>query len=384
MTSGERPQPGQAAAAAANPSPAAPHQPPGNAAPDPAQRGTIHSGHADPAATDASGQRPPPQSQNAPNQPASGQATNPGPPASEATERTVAVPYPVAAPRSHLITSGAAATAAGPPPPAAAATTSAAPAPAPTGGPRPSDSIPAPAEERRTWRARRYRGIPKLSIGHHVAADDALDRLQLTGVSFGFPVGRDQGGRVATVTLFRPEPTSAMIIGGAWAARLFALRALDFGAKVVVSTDWPWDWARVEQWAAGYEDRVVMIAPRSTMAVTSSADMPVLRVLDLENPIAPQSGPQPAKWQTQLTLLRRFTPAAMTAVWQADLVVTQRLGLEEAATITRQLGFSQRTAQLLQMLRDDMVATLTGEGSRYIWTNPTPAEQRALGLPSRN
>ncbi|AIJ22173.1 hypothetical protein [Amycolatopsis methanolica] len=251
------------------------------------------------------------------------------------------------------------------------------PTPMPPQPPGPGPAAGA-AREHRDWRTRRHRSIPRLRIGAHHASDSALELLQVSASSVGLPLGRDQNGFPVALTLFRPEPVSVSLIGGAWAARLMAYRALRAGARLLVFSQHPADWVQLGQSATGRTDRVAVVAPGSPPAVTASADAPVLCLHD-----APQSQSEPEAWQTRVLLHRRLTPDRVGAVPGSDLVLMQRLTPNEASLLAPALRLAQRTTQQLQMLRDDMLAVLAGETNHYVWVDPAPAERARLGRPGR-
>ncbi|MDQ0376153.1 hypothetical protein [Amycolatopsis thermophila] len=254
------------------------------------------------------------------------------------------------------------------------------PTPMPPGPPGPGPAGPATAVARghRDWRTRRHRSIPRLRIGAHHASDAALELLQVSASSVGLPLGRDQNGFPVALTLFRPEPVSVSLIGGAWAARLMAFRALRAGARLLVFSQHPSDWVQLGQSATGRTDRVAVVAPGSPPAVSASADAPVLCLHD-----APQTQSEPEAWQTRVLLHRRLTPERIGAVPGSDLVLMQRLTPNEASLLAPALRLTQRTSQQLQMLRDDMLAVLAGETNHYVWVDPGPVERERLGRPGR-
>jgi len=254
------------------------------------------------------------------------------------------------------------------------------PTPVPPGppGPGPAGHAPVAVRDQRDWRTRRHRSIPRLRIGAHHATDEALDLLQVSASSVGLPLGKDHDGFPVALTLFRPEPVSVSLIGGAWAARLMAYRALRAGARLLVFSQHPSDWVQLGQSATGRTDRVAVVAPGAPPGVTASADAPVLCLHD-----APQSPSEPEAWQTRVLLHRRLTPERVGSMPGSDFVLMQRLTPNEASLLAPALRLTQRTSQQLQMLRDDMLAVLAGETNHYVWVDPAPAERDRLGRPGR-
>ncbi|MGW5645742.1 hypothetical protein ACWEV3_08775 [Saccharopolyspora sp. NPDC003752] len=262
----------------------------------------------------------------------------------------------------------------------AAAQAVAAPLPPGGPGPRQDDTPTVEVRKPRGWRPRKQRSVPRLDIGRHQATEPELDLLQLTGTSFGFPLGRNQAGFPVTMTLFQPEPVSIALVGASWAARLLAYRALRFGAKVLVFTDQPAGWSDLGQAATGRADRVAVLEPGAPAGVVASADAPVLSLYDAESPPSPAA---PAPWQTRVMVLHRFTPQRAHAALQADVLLLQRLAADEAAAIAAARRFTSRTTEQLQAVHDDMLAVLTKSENHYVWVNPADREQEELGAPGR-
>ncbi|GLY64810.1 hypothetical protein [Amycolatopsis taiwanensis] len=250
--------------------------------------------------------------------------------------------------------------------------------PAPSGPSGPSGGQRHVVREQREWRTRRHRSIPRLRIGAHYASERALNLLQVSASSFGIGLGRDSNGVPIAVSLFRPEPVTVDLVGGAWAARLLAYRALRSGARLMVFSDqWAY-WVQFGQSVTGRSDRVAVLAPDADAGVTASADAPVLCLHDT----APAPG-QPQPWQTRLQLHRRVAPERVAAVRDADMLLMQRLTPNEAGLIAPVLGLPPQTVGQLQTLRDDMMALITQGGNRYVWLDQVPAEVHWLGRPGR-
>ncbi|TVT16087.1 hypothetical protein FNH05_36785, partial [Amycolatopsis rhizosphaerae] len=254
-------------------------------------------------------------------------------------------------------------------------------APLPPGSPPPNGPAGAPppaGSGYRDWRVRRHRSIPRLRIGTHHASPAALDRLQVSASSIGMRLGRDQNGFPVAITLFRPEPVSLSLIGGGWAARLMASRALRAGARLLVFTEHPEDWVRLGRSVTGRTDRVAVLAPDAPAEVGASADAPVLC---LHHGAPGPEAPEP--WQTRLLLHRRLTPDRVPAVRDSELVLAQRLTPNEAALVAPALRLTPHNAQQLQLLRDDMMALFAPGGNQYLWVDQIPAELDRIGRPGR-
>ena len=333
-------------------------------------------------APDAAGQpaAPPP----AAARPATGRATVPGAVPGTVTGTATVVPADAGTAVADVVPEAQST------PPVAAAAAAVPPAPL---GPFPVVEQPVatePPPPRPSWQARRHRGLDRLSVGRHVAPTAELDQLQLTSVSFGLLLGRDQTGGPVTVRMFRPAPLHVVLVCGAWAAKLVTYRALRFGARLVVVTPDPAGWIDLGRRATGRTDRVAVVDDlRAPVSREASADAPVLRLTGL-GAAAEQDLPVTAlpQWNTRLSVLPQVTPEQVTPyraaqLASADLLLTQRLSTPEATTLAAALQLTERTSYILQVLHDDMLAVLTKAGIRYAWLHPTSTEQSTLGWQTR-
>ncbi len=224
--------------------------------------------------------------------------------------------------------------------------------------------------------------LPKLTIGSHLASPETLRRMQVGTAPVGLVLGHDRDRQLVSVRLFRPEPTRITLVGGLWAAQLTVLRALAMGVRVVVFSRQPNQWQGFGEWATGRSDRLAVMAEERPVTVQSTPHSPTLLLYDV-GPLGPSVRPQLGPWQTQFTFLRQLTAFGFPAVQESGLVMFQRLSLDEAAAAASILRLTPQTAQLLQALRDDMLALLGGQADRYVWIRPTAVEQERLGGPHR-
>jgi hypothetical protein len=223
--------------------------------------------------------------------------------------------------------------------------------------------------------------LPGLRIGWHTASLSALAMLGVSSPGTGLILGADVDQRPVPVRFFRPEPTRVTLVGGAWAARLVAFRTLALGATILVMTGDPAAWHGLGEQATGQSGRVLVAHGERPVGVQATAQQPVLVVYDL-GVTGPSSSPELGPWQTQLTVLRQLDERGVPAVQEGHLVVMQRLALSEAALVASALRLTSQSAQLLQLMEDEMVAVMGGGADRYVWTSPTGAERR-LGTVGR-
>ena len=266
----------------------------------------------------------------------------------------------------------------------------------PAGTPRPAAPVPAlivpatpsepvPAAElvrpdgTATSRGRRTR--LRLRAGAHRARRVALDDVEIGNPATGLLLGHDREHRPVTVRLFREEATRIALVGGLWAARMLAFRALCLGSRIVVFTSTPAFWQGFGRWATGRDDRVAVMGREQPVAVAASAGQPTLLIYDvgLSGPVAAPVGP----WQAQVTVLRQLTAYGLPVLQAANLVMMQRLTPAESTPAASLLRLTGQTLSLLQLLQPDMLALLGGGADRYLWLAPTGVERQHLGAPSR-
>jgi hypothetical protein len=224
--------------------------------------------------------------------------------------------------------------------------------------------------------------LPRLRIGSHVASLGALAGLGVASPGAGLILGADRDRRPVPIRMFRPEPTRTTLVGGAWAGQLLAFRALALGARVVVLTVEPALWNGMGERATGRGDRMGVLAGERPIAVTGTAQQPILVIYDL-GLLGPTAPAPPGRWQTQLTILRRLDESGVPVLQETQLVMLQRLGGTEAALAGAALRLSSQSVRLLQVMEDDMLALLGGGADRYVWVAQTDLERRHTGAPRR-
>jgi len=243
-----------------------------------------------------------------------------------------------------------------------------------------------------------------LAVAWHTAAGASLGRLAATAGPAGLILGRDHAGEFVPIRLLRPEPTHAVLVGGAWAARLLAFRCLGVGARVdVVSGGWS-NWTGFGERAGapgqltltsvspGFEagrlgDRRPPTSPEFVVSGgpddSAGSMRPVLHIYDV-GPGGPVERPALAPWHTQLVVLPHLTIHGAPVVAEADIVLLQRIDAEEAALCESLLRLPPDTSDRLQQMHDDMLAVLAPGADNYVWFAPTPVEYELLGAPHRN
>ncbi len=226
--------------------------------------------------------------------------------------------------------------------------------------------------------------LSPLHTGWHCASLVSLSMMSGGASRPGLVIGEDVDHRPVPVRCFRAEPTLLTLVGGPWAAQLLAFRSIAVGARVVILTDDAAVWrdfgARV-----GAVPGQVSIADDAVRSVAEGGPVLIVRDFVTGPPVAT---PDIGGWQTQLTLIRRLDERGITAVHDGHLVLTQRLGLDEAMVAGTSLRLTGDSALLLQQLEPDMLAIIGGgameRGSpEYLWWACTATEHRLLGAARR-
>jgi type VII secretion protein EccE len=217
--------------------------------------------------------------------------------------------------------------------------------------------------------------------GHHERAEVAAPPQPPIGGD-GLVLGLDRRGAAVTVRVFRPEPTTLLLVGGVSAAQLLALRALALGAQVVVRSGRPGVWEPFVR-AVSAPGHLVAVVPagQPTFGASGTALRPHL-VVDDATPSTGVPPVQPAPWQTVLTVREELTPADIDPLTRADLVVAQPLNPAEAALATQALGLGD-LGEWLGRIRGDMVGVVHRRSVRWAVLATTQIEQQLFGTVRR-
>lgn len=216
----------------------------------------------------------------------------------------------------------------------------------------------------------------------HSSAPGSLARLGATAGSAGIAIGRQHSGDLAPIRLFRPEPTRVAIVGNTWLPRLVVFRCLGAGARVEITTAAPVRWADMGE-VAGAADRFVVGGAIGRASDVAAGNLqPVLLVNDVGLGVG-TDGVEFGPWQTLLTVVPALTPTTAPLLAEANVVVLQRLGREEAEVCASTLHLSPDVETRLQRLHDDMVVVVISGLARFLWFATTATEEQLLGPPRR-
>jgi hypothetical protein len=212
---------------------------------------------------------------------------------------------------------------------------------------------------------------------------DLLDALSPLADRGGMVLGSGPHDEPLSVSVLRPQPTRLVLAGGLYLARQVALRAMATGAWVVVATGRPAAWQVLTRAAGeGPDGRPAPLVQVRRLAPVelprASEDAPLLVVHDggavPQELFAPRS-----PWQTTLYVLPYLHPQAEGTANSADLVLLQRLPMDQAQLAAAMWRLSPPMMNQLAALPDDGVVALGPDLWLPLRLVTTPAEREILG-----
>lgn len=212
---------------------------------------------------------------------------------------------------------------------------------------------------------------------------ELLDALSPLADRGGMVLGSGPRDEPLSVSALRPEPTRLVLVGGLYLARQVALRAMATGAWVVIATGRPAAWQVLTRAAGeGPDGRPAPLVQVRRLAPVelprASEDAPLLVVHDggavPQELFAPRS-----PWQTTLYVLPYLHPQAEGTANNADLVLLQRLPMDQAQLAARMWRLSPPMTNQLAALPDDGVVALGPDLWLPLRLVTTPAEREILG-----
>ncbi len=212
---------------------------------------------------------------------------------------------------------------------------------------------------------------------------DLLDALSPLADRGGMVLGSGPHDEPLSVSVLRPQPTRLVLAGGLYLARQVALRAMATGAWVVVATGRPAAWQVLIRAAGeGTDGRPAPLVQVRKLAPVelprASEDAPLLVVHDggavPQELFAPRS-----PWQTTLYVLPYLHPQVEGTANNADLVLLQRLPMDQAQLAAAMWRLSPPMTNQLAALPDDGVVALGPDLWLPLRLVTTPAEREILG-----
>jgi hypothetical protein len=216
-----------------------------------------------------------------------------------------------------------------------------------------------------------------------LVAPDLLDALSPLADRGGMVLGSGPHDEPLSVSVLRPQPTRLVLAGGLYLARQVALRAMATGAWVVVATGRPAAWQVLIRAAGeGTDGRPAPLVQVRKLAPVelprASEDAPLLVVHDggavPQELFAPRS-----PWQTTLYVLPYLHPQVEGTANNADLVLLQRLPMDQAQLAAAMWRLSPPMTNQLAALPDDGVVALGPDLWLPLRLVTTPAEREILG-----
>lgn len=210
-----------------------------------------------------------------------------------------------------------------------------------------------------------------------------LDAVSPSADRGGMVLGSGPHDEPLSVSVLRPEPTRLVGVGGLYLARQVALRSMATGAWVVIATGRPAAWQLLTRAAGegpdGRPAPLVQVRPLAPVELPrASEDAPLLVVHD--GGAVPQELFSPrSPWQTTLYVLPYLHPQAEGTANNANLVLLQRLPVDQAQLAARMWRLSPPMTDQLVALPDDGVVALGPNLWLPLRLVTTPAEQEILG-----
>ncbi|MGH3964346.1 MAG: hypothetical protein ACRDRY_13990 [Pseudonocardiaceae bacterium] len=210
-----------------------------------------------------------------------------------------------------------------------------------------------------------------------------LDAVSPSADRGGMVLGSGPDDEPLSVSVLRPEPTRLVLVGGLYLARQVALRAMATGAWVVIATGRPDAWQPLTRAAGeGPDGRSAPLVQVRRLAPVelprASEDAPLLVVHD--GGAVPQELFSPrSPWQTTLYVLPYLHPQAESTANNANLVLLQRLPVDQAQLAAQMWRLSAPMTNQLATLPDDGVVALGPNLWLPLRLVTTPAEREILG-----
>ncbi|GAB2746642.1 hypothetical protein GCM10027174_20830 [Salinifilum aidingensis] len=214
---------------------------------------------------------------------------------------------------------------------------------------------------------------------------ETLEAVSPSGDRGGMLIGSGPQGEAIAASILRPHPTRMVTVGGLYFARQLALRAIATGAWVIIATGRPAAWKVLER-AAGQTPEGKPVPLMQIRRLTpfdlpgASEDTPLLLIHD-GGAVPQELFPPRAPWQTTMYVLPYLHPQISSGAVAntADLVLMQRLPLNQAQLAQRIWSLHPQQVQQLTQLQDDGVIALGNMMWSPIRLVTNTKEQEILG-----
>lgn len=214
------------------------------------------------------------------------------------------------------------------------------------------------------------------ALDTHLADLSTAAAVTLRTGGSGVVLGAAPDGSTAGVALFRPEPTTAVAIGGMALAKLLAFRALAVGARVVVETQRPAAWQTFGNLSPGATGSV-QLTPHSDDDSPGSVQTPRLLVVDAESAASAEPR-RVGRWSTVVTAHDQLSSWSAPLLGTSDLALLLTPTLAEARLAASALNLPDAARQLAGHPAGTVVVAHRG-GWRTAAVVPTDVEQWLVG-----
>jgi hypothetical protein len=210
-------------------------------------------------------------------------------------------------------------------------------------------------------------------LGTHRATLPALAGLTVHTGGDGLILGRDQRAAPVLLRLFRPEPTTVLLVGGLPVAQLLAMRTMALGAQLLVVTTRPAHWESFVRTCGARPDRIALADPGAQPPYPARLTRPQLIVVDIGSTVG-QDHATAGAYRATLVVRDELTAWDTDALVAADAVVMQQLTDAETGVAAAALQLSSLQGWFAR-IPPEMVA-LAGQGRlRWALLSPTSVER---------
>lgn len=218
--------------------------------------------------------------------------------------------------------------------------------------------------------------VPTGALDTHLADRATAAAVTLRTGGSGVVLGRDERGAPAAVALFRPEPTTGVLVGPLALAQLVAFRSLAVGAAITVETHRPATWQNFVRLAAGQTGHLRTVA-RAEDDEPGTVDRPRLLLVDAESAAGVEAH-RPGAWATVLTAHPQASSWNAPLLAAADVALLRSLSTAEARLVAGALNLPAATRPMTGA-DPGLLVVASRAGWRRLRIAPTDVEQWLIG-----
>ncbi|KQS73747.1 hypothetical protein ASG41_03915 [Modestobacter sp. Leaf380] len=214
------------------------------------------------------------------------------------------------------------------------------------------------------------------ALDTHLADLPTAAAVTLRTGGSGVVLGTAPDGGTASIALFRPEPTTAVAVGGLPLAQLLAFRALAVGAQVSVETRRPAAWQTFANLSPGATGSIVL-TPHADDDANGSVHTPRLLVVDAQSAASAEPR-RVGRWSTVVTAHDQLSSWSAPLLGTCDLSLLLSPSLAEARLAASALNLPDAARQLAGHPATTVVVAHRG-GWRTVEVAPTDVERWLIG-----